>query len=367
MAKLIKTKTPGLFRRPAGGWIIDKMVERQRIYRTLDDIPESLAKKILSKLVTEITEATFFPEKANRSLKINDALNIYWTEYLQFKKSAKNAKFLFNPVNNILGDKLISALSHKDIEQYKRERLSQPTRYGTPTSAVTVNHELQVLSASLNWLVKGDVIPRNPIARYERAKQATPAKIVIDEGHQDGPQWQKILDCADPDTIPILICLYETGMRPAEVFQMRWDWIEEITESAWMITVPAKLEKTGSERKIPVSPKLQEVLKSSPRHSELVFPSPVTGEPRVGIQRAFQGILRRAGLQNRGITPYALRRTRITIWDEIDGDACRYVVGHTAKDVHAKHYRRFTSERLFKLVGVEFDWRERYQVLTKSA
>lgn len=366
MAKLIKTKTPGLFRKQAGGWIIDKMVERQRIYRTIDDIPEALAKKILSKLITEVTESTYFPEKANRSLKVNDGLNIYWTEYLQFKKSAKNAKFLFNPVNEALGNKLISELSHKDIEKYKRERLSQITRYGTPTSAVTVNHELQILSASLNWLVKGDVIPRNPIARYERAKQNAPAKIVLDEGHQDGPQWLAILNCADPDTVPILVCLYETGMRPAEVFQMRWNWIEEITEHAWMITVPAKLEKTGSERKIPVSPKLLEVLKSMSRHSELVFPSPVTGEIRISIQRAFTGIIRRAGLNGKEITPYALRRTRITIWDEIDGDACRYVVGHTAKDVHAKHYRRFTSERLFKLVGIEFNWRERFQVLSEA-
>jgi integrase len=216
----------------------------------------------------------------------------------------------------------------------------------------------------LNFAKKNGSIVNNPISGYEHAKQPKPKKIILDEGYEDGPQWNAIIRNADPDTFPILTCLYETGMRPAEVFLMQWDWIKEKREDAFLIEIPQHLEKTGAIRTIPVSPKLLEVFNKLPRISKYVFPSPVTGEARKGIQRAFDGILKRSGLNNTEITPYALRRTRITIWDAVDSDCCRYVVGHTPKDVHGRNYREFTSERLFKLVGIEFGKKDLFKLIS---
>jgi len=165
---------------------------------------------------------------------------------------------------------------------------------------------------------------------------------------------------------PVALCLYETGMRPAEVFALRWEWIAEVCEDRWLIVIPPAMEKTGAERKVPVSQRLLDVLKPVRRDEGLVFPSPVTGAARLSISKAFTAAMVRAKLKRAGLSPYALRRTRITIWDEIDGNACSYAVGHTFSDVHSRHYRAFTAERLFKLVDLPFDHREQFKLVASA-
>jgi integrase len=72
------------------------------------------------------------------------------------------------------------------------------------------------------------------------------------------------------------------------------------------------------------------------------------------IYRSFRTAIKCAGLDGLGITPHALRRTRATIWESIDPDACRFALGHSAGDVHTRHYVKMTTERLLGLVGLEY-------------
>jgi integrase len=152
-------------------------------------------------------------------------------------------------------------------------------------------------------------------------------------------------------------------MRPAEVFSMRWSWVEEVSSDHWLIVVPASSEKTARGREIPVSPALLQVLKASPKTAPdaLVFPND-RGEQRHDIREAFAGAVKRAELAGRGLTPYCLRRTRISVWDSIDPAAARIAAGHSPVDVHEKHYVRIGRARLFRLVGIELQTRVEYKV-----
>jgi hypothetical protein len=62
------------------------------------------------------------------------------------------------------------------------------------------------------------------------------------------------------------------------------------------------------------------------------------------------------GFKGEKYTPYALRRTRLSVWDGIDENASRYAGGHRLlrKDAHNDHYIRFPLSRLFRLVGLEY-------------
>jgi integrase len=380
MAKLKTTKTPGLyFDSQKRRYLLDKVIKGEHHCKSFPpEITYREALEYIDRLKAAAREAEYFPERTQqRSLKITvlEALNTYWEERLKYKKSAASAKPLFNALDRLLGSMMIQELSPSAIEVYKRKRLAErriilygkmsgerKVRYGGLIGPRTVNMELEILNFSLNWLVKNSKIPKNPIKGYEGAQEMAPAKIVLDEGYVDGPQWEALYSSADADTRPILLCLYETGMRPAEIFAMRWEWIAEAAFDRWLIAPPPSLEKTGAERRIPVSRRLLEALKPLRKESGLIFPSPVGGGERQSIRTAFHTARKRGKLPEK-ITPYSLRRTRITIWDEIDGDACRYVVGHAPSDVHGKHYRRFTPERLFKLVGLELNQREMFKVL----
>jgi integrase len=74
---------------------------------------------------------------------------------------------------------------------------------------------------------------------------------------------------------------------------------------------------------------------------------------RDNIKTAWNTAIKRAGLQNMNLTPYCLRRTRLSIWDQIDSDCSRYCGGHVPSDVHSLHYVKYTNSRIFKLVNIE--------------
>jgi len=356
---------PGL-RVRNGKFVVDKVVDGVRIYRTLDTADVNLARKIIARLTNEVLEERYLPKRRS-SLTIQDVLNLFWSGHLSHKTYARSAKYVLNAIADRLGEYELAKISRADIEHYKRERfkdvrLNDPTKTRT-VSPRTVQKELQHLSMAINFAVDSGELEFNPIKRFIHVPQGRPKKVVLDEGYEDGPQWRLLRDALHDRVRPIAVVLYETGMRPKECFNMQWNWLNEKARDRWVITVPGYVDKTGNEHDVPVSGRLLELFRSigmerwvGGRDCEaLVFPAQrnVSGV-RGNIETAFVNALRRCGLDGRGISPYALRRTRITIWDGVDSNACRYAVGHVAKEVHIKHYVRISPERLFRLVGLEF-------------
>lgn len=364
----INTGTPGLLLK-GNSFLIDKVVYGVRIYESLGPVKQDTAIKILSKRVNAVLEGKYLPEKSLRSLTVLDILNYYWGEHLQYKEYANDVRCILNAVAEKLGDILVINLCRADMERYKRERLRDKKRNrckGT-VSRRTVQKDLQHLSMALNFAADNNKIKHNPIRRFIKVPQGQPKKIVLDDGFEDGPEWLAIYESiADADK-PIVLTLYETGMRPKEVFNMRWSWIIQKAEGMWIIKIPADIDKTDYEHELPVSLKLLAMFKEMGIRSDdtLVFPSPVTSGVRTTIKTAFKNALIMAKLRGKGITPYALRRTRTTIWDEIDSNASRYAVGHVPKEVHQKNYVKISIQRLFRLVSL--DYKVKLRAISKIA
>jgi integrase len=247
---------------------------------------------------------------------------------------------------------------------------------GNRISARTAQAELAELNMAITHEVDNQRLATNPVARFCTVDVPPPARVVLDEGYADGPEWQAIYEAAGKsEGYPRghedrwgnqLVCLflYETGMRSGEAFQVRESWIKMLRPTRWMIEVD--IDNAGTKahrRKVPVSDKLRLALESklSGDPEALLFPSTVTGAPRKSFSHGFKAILSRANLADREYTPHALRRTRISIWDAKDGPACRYATGHAPIDVHERNYLRITDERLFKLVGLEYRPMEVYR------
>ena len=120
------------------------------------------------------------------------------------------------------------------------------------------------------------------------------------------------------------MCLvfYYTGLRPNELFQLRWCDCRTVGDS-WILTV-APTTKTGA-RDAAGQPSLGDILLSAaqaqgfdaiPEDSEaLVFPNQ-EGEPRDWYNQTFKGLFNDAGVLKdnlgRNHTPYSLRHTYIT-------------------------------------------------------
>ncbi len=341
------TPIRGIYERN-GAKIIDKVVDGVRVYENCGPVSLKFAEQVLSKKTAAVLEGRYFPEKQIRSLTVTAALNTYWSDKLQHLASAKNARYLLSRIDQMLGPIPLKNLTIAHVEKYKRDRAGQKTRYGTPIKPRTIQAELDQLNLALNWMRKNRYILANPIAGFEKVEQSRPKKIHLDEGREDGNEWQRLYNAAGDDLKPVIVTLYETGMRPSEVFQMRWGWIDFIRR---VIRIPAEAEKTRDGRTVPVSEKLYALLCSLPQTGGLVFPSPAGEGRRGSIKKAFDGAVRRSGLTGRGITPYALRRTRLTIWDAKDPAAAMAAGDHTQSSTHYDHYVTITDDRLLRLVG----------------
>jgi integrase len=208
---------------------------------------------------------------------------------------------------------------------------------------------------AVNFAIDNRLLDANPIKRFIHVAQGMPKKIVLDDGRENGKEWKAIYSAVNNSVKPILLTLDETGMRPNECLQMRWNWMKKKDERRYTITIPPSADKAGYEHDVPISARLLEQFKSIGIRTcdSLIFPSPVRkNRPRHSIHEAFINALYRCGLAEKGITPYALRRTRITIWDAIDTNASRYAAGHIPREIHLRHYVRMPPERLFRLVGL---------------
>jgi len=347
-----------------GKYVVDKVVNGVRIYKTIDTTDINLARKIVARLTNEALERRYLPKRKS-SLTVQDVLNMFWNGHLIHKEYARCTKYTLNAIADRLGERELSTISRADIEHYKRERFKDVKRKDPEQkrtiSPRTVQKELQHLSMAINFAVDNGELDFNPIKRFIHVPQGQPRKVVLDDGYENGPQWEQLYEALHERIKPVALVLYETGMRPKECFNMRWDWLTEKASGRWLITVPANVDKTGNEHDVPVSEKLLALFRSmglvDGKRGEAapVFPAQRNeAAGRGNIETAFLHALDRCGLSGRGISPYALRRTRITVWDAVDSNACHYAVGHVAKEVHFKHYVRMSPERLFRLVGLDF-------------
>jgi integrase len=345
-----------------GKFVIDKVVEGVRIYKTLDTADLGLAEKILARLTNKVLEDRYLPRRKT-PLTVGEVLEMFWEGHVIHKEYARSVRYTLNAIAVRLGDCELRKLSRADIELYKRERFAD-IRRNDPTgrhtvSPRTVQKELQHLSMAINFAVDNGELEINPIKRFIHVPQSRPRKVVLDDGYENGPQWMALYGALHERIKPIALVLYETGMRPKECFNMKWGWLREKAADRWVINIPKSVDKTGNEHDVPVSMRLLEAFRGlglgRMGREERVFPAlrRVSGV-RGNIDTAFHSALGRCGLWGLGISPYALRRTRITIWDAVDSNACRYAVGHVARDVHLRHYVRISPERLFGLVGLDF-------------
>jgi integrase len=326
------------------GYVINKLIDCQRIFKRLGNISESDAVKQFSLETAALFKGERITPDAS-SLTVYYVMTHYYESHLKHIKSGENARWNIPTIDKYIGSRKVMSLKKSDMELYKVTRGKCLNKRNEPISARTIQSELQFLSMAINRAVDDELLPRNPIARFCKVTVPRRRKIVLDHGQAFGPEWILLYkNIPEQWRLFFLIC-YETGMRPNEVASIDAEWIEQIGRS-YMIKIPSNCEKTGfNDRRIPVSKLLEKrLLKSMPRFGKL-FSS-------WDYFKAFRIAVKNAGLPPE-ITAYSLRRTRATIWDEIDSSAARVALGHVPLDPHEESYVVITNIRLFKLVQID--------------
>ncbi|OGI03691.1 MAG: hypothetical protein A2Y25_08115 [Candidatus Melainabacteria bacterium GWF2_37_15] len=96
-----------------------------------------------------------------------------------------------------------------------------------------------------------------------------------------------------------------TGIRKSNILQLEWSYVN-FTQKFITVLNP----KNGKTNKIPMTDTLIRTLEPLPRTSKYVFPNPLTDKPYVDIRKAFNLVLKLAGIEN--LTFHAFRHTAAT-------------------------------------------------------
>ncbi|HXX35948.1 MAG TPA: tyrosine-type recombinase/integrase, partial [Thermodesulfobacteriota bacterium] len=224
-------------------------------------------------------------------------------QYLEFSLANKKPRTAtrdtvsVKPLQGFFGGKFLSEINPFLIEKYKQKRKEDEV------SVRTINIELACLRHMFNMAVKWGKAQKNPVSEVKLFKEPEGKDRIL------SPEEEiRLLEAARastkaPHLEPIILTAIKTGMRLSEVLGLKWP---NVDFSSRVITVEGT--KNGHIRKIPMSPKLTEVLERGRKiaQGEYVF-ADRAGRPFKGFRRSWDHALKKAGIEN--LTFHSLRHT----------------------------------------------------------
>ncbi len=158
------------------------------------------------------------------------------------------------------GTKLIRTIKSVDIESYKRSRLRTPTIGGTPRKIASVNRELELLRAMLNYAIRNEWLIKNPFVLtrgvISKGSEVERERVLSFE------EERRLLDACigrRSHLKAMLICALDTAMRRGEIFKLKW---EDINFEKNEIFIPQTNTKTEESRTVGITPRLRTELEA---------------------------------------------------------------------------------------------------------
>jgi len=308
-------------RKPEGNWTIDyrgkqgKRVQRVAKHATCwEEAHEALKNAVLKEFYTENGI-----NQRKRNINFRDFSKIFIKDYALITKRSWRADV----------SRMKALVRHfKDIElreitplMIERFRLSRLKAGNTKSTA---NRYLALLKKMLNVAIDEGYLDKNPAMKI---------KLFSEEDNEKGQaltedEESKLLAASAEHLRSIIIVALNTGMRPKEIYNLRWN---QVDLRKGIIAV--ERTKSGKVRHIPINKNLyQELLKLKGNESRnpYVFNNPGTGKPYTNTRTAFRAACRRAGIS--GIRLYDCRHTFASRLAQrgADIETLRTLLGHSS-------------------------------------
>jgi len=275
-------------------WMIDEWLGKpdgtQFRFRQRQIPTKEQALSLVAKKKAEAFEGRFFDRRKESTFRVRDAWELYEPISRRDNDSWQSEQARARCILQHLGDRLVAKLNVGDVDAYRAKRFAEKTRMGRAPAPATLDKEVELLKRMLNYAERCAKIDRNPIAKASLLRKSNVRRLVIDE-----EAFARLLAAADEALRPILVVAYETGMRKAEILNLRWSAVDLNARS---IRLHAEDTKTEEARTIYLTERVLAALKDLPRSitDGPVFMNPRTGESFKEIRFMFQRAVKRAGL-----------------------------------------------------------------------
>ena len=260
-------------------WWIDFSYRGKRYRYSLKTTRRDLAEKIRADIEVKLFKGEFFGI-VEKDTTLRDFVENVYSNYMAAHKTQKTRetdRYRLKFLLPFFGSLKLSEITPQRVEIYKNARL----QFVKPS---TVNREIALLKAILNFAVKQGIIGVNPIKDVEKMKEP-PGRV----RYLKPEELAKLLKVSPPYLRAIIQVAVFTGLRKSDLLSLKWDNID------WKNNViKVHVKKTNELRFIPMSDIVKEVLKNLPRDSEYVFT--YRGKPIKDIKKSFRTACMKAGI-----------------------------------------------------------------------
>lgn len=252
---------------------------------------KSEAEKVLIKIKSDILHRRYAIPK-NEKIRFAEFAKEYIQKHsVPFKRSWKTDLVLLKNLIPYFGDMWIDEITSFSFEQYRQKRVREKVKNKTKlTSTTTINREGELLRSILNRAVNWGFLSFNQMGKLERFKEEPKERILTEK------EILKLVANATPPLKHVILVALNTGMRKAEILNLKWDNVNLDTGLISVIKT-----KSRRMRHIPLNGALIDLfsrmqLKRNGR--EFVFENPDTGKPFMEIKTAWHTLLKKSGISN---------------------------------------------------------------------
>jgi len=226
-------------------WWIDYYVCGQRKRERIGP-SHKLAEEVLYKRKTEIAEGKFFPQRLRKAISFNEMADLYWELHAKHKPSASVAGYQLKMLKAHFGNTSLDKITVPDILHYLngvRER----------GSAATANRHHNTLRAIFNRAIEWEKsLGPNPAAKVKQFRVENSRTRFLENG-----EITRLLAVCDEDIQALVSFALFTGMRQAEILNLRWEHIDFTNGVIHVLKT-----KSGDPREIPIASTLRTLLDS---------------------------------------------------------------------------------------------------------
>ena len=175
-----------------------------------------------------------------------------------------------------------ATLSQRDWDRFIRaRRAGRAGRSGKPAADRTIQQDLKLLLAILNWAARSRdeegrlLLESNPLRGLKAPSEKNPTRVMLTQAEYD--TLLRVADEVDWRFKVALVLAHETGHRIGSIRQLRWSDIEIDARS---IRWRGEHEKTGYEHRTPTTAMARAALVEARRHNPGIGDTPVMPAPK---------------------------------------------------------------------------------------
>lgn len=258
-------------------WYVDYYYQGRRL-RERVGTSKTLAVQALNKILAEIAEGKFFPERQKPCITFAEMANLYWEHFAKNKKGARTTWPYVRKLIEAFGNKRLDQISVLDITAYLN-------RLKAKLSPAAVNRYHAFLSSIYYRAIDWEKFSgHNPASKVKKLQEDNKRLRYLSQ-----EEMKALIEKAHPRLYPALVCAMMTGMRKSELLGLDWENVD--IERGFIYILKSK---SGKKREIPISSKLRQVLLSlGPKESGSVFEL-----PEIMMRRYFDRALKEAGIRD---------------------------------------------------------------------